>query len=919
MSGEAVAEKNYSNVSMAFVYNNQKNDAFVDDLCLFKEGGNTSYTYDDWGRVLTVKNIADDGDKKTVYTYEVAYSDDAAVLPDGRVKSISYPDGTNESYTYDSAKRVKTYTDSNGVKTTYNYDSYGNLINSDVTNVNNNGVTLVGNSTSYTSNGNYADSVTDPFGNTTTTKVTANTGLLDYVTDPNGVTTDYTYNSNNDRLTAVTSGDSEVRYSYNISGQIATINRDVMPGYYDETVNYSFEYDSLGRRTCVYIGYQDIIGHFYDDYSGNVVQDYYANGFSKQYSYDDLDNITKIKYNNVDKFTWDYDYMGRVGLHNDLENNQEFRYTYDSKGRVESVVSKPTEAGFSKSTFKNTFNAKDQLSGVSRKVGGTTLTSTYTYTDGGRLSEEEYTNNSTLYYTYDDFGRIESKRYWADGNPDFMGTDYLYSDADEGETTTRVSEEGIYTADWSIAYGYSYDLNGNICEIKEIGGEDHALYEYDDLNQLTRAEIDGVTYIYEYGRGGNILSKYRGVDGTEFVELFYSDSNWQDLLTYYGEQAITYDEIGNPLTYRDGMSFTWQGRRLATANINGTSLSFKYNSDGIRTQKTVDGTTTYFTLDGSKIISQKTGNQEVFFEYDATGNLATMIYNGQTYYYVHNLMGEIIALVDEDGNLAVRYYYDPWGEVIGESDYTGENIWCINPFRYKDYYYDIETGLYYLNSRYYDPATSRFINADSVDVATATPMALTDKNLFAYCDNNPISRIDVGGEFWESAFDVVSLGASIVEVAINPSDIWSWAGLVGDVVDLIPFVTGVGEVTRAVKTTVKIVDDANEVASTARKIYNAADTASDIRKSTGSYEIMYKSGKNYVGKGGLDRAIKSAQKHSKSADDILSIRWKSAPTHRAAFIDEYLMQKRSGGVLSSNPFLNTYNKIWSPGRRYYGR
>ena len=213
------------------------------------------------------------------------------------------------------------------------------------------------------------------------------------------------------------------------------------------------------------------------------------------------------------------------------------------------------------------------------------------------------------------------------------------------------------------------------------------------------------------------------------------------------------------------MTFTWQGRRLATANVNGTNLSFKYNSDGIRTQKTVNGVTTYFTLDGSKIISQKTGNQEVFFEYDATGNLATMIYNGQTYYYVHNLMGEIIALVDEDGNLAVRYYYDPWGEVIGESDYTGENIWCINPFRYKDYYYDIETGLYYLNSRYYDPATSRFINADGQIAGVGGE--LLGYNMFAYCFNNPINMSDSNGNWPQWAKNMVNVIIHTIKKAVK--------------------------------------------------------------------------------------------------------------------------------------------------------
>lgn len=154
---------------------------------------------------------------------------------------------------------------------------------------------------------------------------------------------------------------------------------------------------------------------------------------------------------------------------------------------------------------------------------------------------------------------------------------------------------------------------------------------------------------------------------------------------------------------------------------------------------------------------------------------------------------------------------------------------------------------------------------------------------------------------------------------MNPTDIWAWAGLVGDAVDLIPFVTGVGEVTRAVKTTVKITNKATDVLDTANTLYKTADAASDIRKATGSYEIVYKSGKNYIGKGNFNRAMTSAKAHAEGVDDILSIRWKSAPSSRDAFIDEYLMQKRFGGVLRSNPQLPTHNIIWSPGCKYYGR
>ncbi len=201
-----------------------------------------------------------------------------------------------------------------------------------------------------------------------------------------------------------------------------------------------------------------------------------------------------------------------------------------------------------------------------------------------------------------------------------------------------------------------------------------------------------------------------------------------------------------------------------------------------------------------------------------------------------------------------------------------------------------QTGFYYVSSRYYNPGIGRFISPDTTDILTATPMGLTDKNLFAYCDNNPITRKDNGGAFWETAFDVISLGASIVEVCINPADPWALAGLVGDAVDLVPFVTGVGEITRAVKTTKKVAEGIDNVVDAAKATYKAADAASNIKKATGTYEILYKSGKNYVGKGGFKRAISSAVRNAdKHMDEVVSIMWKSNTNATGAFLEESVL------------------------------
>ena len=263
-------------------------------------------------------------------------------------------------------------------------------------------------------------------------------------------------------------------------------------------------------------------------------------------------------------------------------------------------------------------------------------------------------------------------------------------------------------------------------------------------------------------------------------------------------------------------------------------------------------------------------------------------------------------MIDSTGTEVVKYTYDAWGKPLSTTGSLAATLGTVQPFRYRGYVYDLETGLYYLRARYYNSNWNRFINADTVLV---NKKELLFHSSYHYCANNPIARIDESGNIWETILDIFSLGASIVEVCMNPSDPWAWAGLVGDVVDLVPFVTGVGETARAIKTTTRIVDKVDDVVDAAKATYRAADAASAIKKSTGVYEIIYKNGMNYVGKGGYRRAIRSAVFHADDTSDVISIMWKAAPNAKEAFIEEYALQTIRG---VNNP--STYNKIWSPGK-----
>ena len=269
----------------------------------------------------------------------------------------------------------------------------------------------------------------------------------------------------------------------------------------------------------------------------------------------------------------------------------------------------------------------------------------------------------------------------------------------------------------------------------------------------------------------------------------------------------------------------------------GSSITYGYNADGKRISKTVNGTTYNYAYLGDALTDLSWGSNRMHFTYDSLGP-ASVTYNGTTYLYVKNAQGDVVQIVDGNGNTVVTYIYDAWGNMLYHYGSHVDDIGKYNPFRYRGYVYDTETGLYYLNSRYYNPTWGRFVNADTAAVVVASPdKANWDKNLFAYCDNNPISRKDDGGEFWETVFDVISLGVSVVEVCINPSDPWAWAGLIGDTIDLIPFVTGVGEVIRSIKTIDRATDTvqiakAIDFTEDAANIVKALDRSSGFTKST---------------------------------------------------------------------------------------
>ena len=228
-------------------------------------------------------------------------------------------------------------------------------------------------------------------------------------------------------------------------------------------------------------------------------------------------------------------------------------------------------------------------------------------------------------------------------------------------------------------------------------------------------------------------------------------------MTSYNGQSITYDEIGNPLTYRDGMTMTWTGRQLTTLTQNGKQNTYKYDVDGLRLEKTAGGVTTQYQYVNGQLLGEKRSNGVVLrYTYDALGVLSGIQYKnaaGVTTNYIVRctLSGDVDQIYDTKGNLLARYIYDTWGDTLSVTDASGKaitdplHIANINPIRYRGYYYDAETGLYYLQSRYYDTVTKRYINPDGY---VFTGQDMQSGNMFAYCGNQPVNRLDTSGSMY---------------------------------------------------------------------------------------------------------------------------------------------------------------------------
>ena len=174
----------------------------------------------------------------------------------------------------------------------------------------------------------------------------------------------------------------------------------------------------------------------------------------------------------------------------------------------------------------------------------------------------------------------------------------------------------------------------------------------------------------------------------------------------------------------------------------GSSLTFTYDADGNRITKTVNGTTTTYTCVDGRVTHETNGTDTIHYRYDTNGTLLSMNLNGTEYYYLYNGQQDVIGLYDASGNVVVEYTYDAWGRPLTTAGSLGDTVGEKNPYRYRGYRYDAESGLYALQSRYYNSSIGKFICADSIFDGMNRPNGV---NMLAYCRNRPVIMVDDTG------------------------------------------------------------------------------------------------------------------------------------------------------------------------------
>ena len=806
-------------ITVRCAYDYNANDAYFTNISLVLEPAET-YSYDSKGNPIA----ATDGSAKTASEF---FADSQ------RLKSYTTPSGAKHTLGYDASNNLQEDTLAGLTNYTYHNDS-----GSPTTSMTRKGYSgdYLKSQNVYDSTGRFRTLAIDANGVQTGYTYDGTTLQLTSVHGSGGATQTYTYQSGRDRVSQ-TAIDQTAALTYRYDrAQLTDLIRKAFPQAADadgQNVNpfwqhYLLGYDAFGNMTRVQVcassaereGYTAPVTLASYAYEGNVNNGRlsrmtYGNGDSVSYTYDAFDRQRTAAYN--DGTTYHYDYSSDNALTRQYATDgsgitEQYSYQYDSLGRL--IHSRQSTAdGALIQVTQHMYDDANRMTSQTWQFGTGLYHQQYSYTgvkaDGATDGSVDGTISAitttvpgrsaiTSTYGYNTLRQLTSKTV-KQGDTGVYTRSYAYDRiaVDSGNRMgTRLASTGYTFGSSSRGFTYTYDAAGNISRIVTAGtsvpkAAQLKEYTYDAQGQLaTEINGSGTTFGYAYDTAGNIRSITK--DGTVTKSFGYTNPSWPDLLTSVTANGATKDILyegqtqtsdlpssGNPVTYYNGKdyTFTWtKGRQLASATVDGKQVSYTYDMSGVRTSKTVNGTTYNYTTLSGKVMRQTWGNKSLEFVYDDGNQPFAMIYNdGSTstlYYYVLNAQGDVIALLNSAGALVASYNYGAWGNYSvhgadGKKTTDATFIGHINPLRYRGYYYDRETCLYYLQSRYYDFANCRFINADTF--ATTDANGFLSANMFAYCENNPVMRTDPDGSSPLSLVinTLVGAGVAAASAAIN--------------------------------------------------------------------------------------------------------------------------------------------------------
>lgn len=628
---------------------------------------------------------------------------------------------------------------------------------------------------------------TDARGNDTLYTVDPESSRVTSVKDRVGTKTTYEYDSIGRNIKTSSYGRdgnrlSYVEYEYDDHDNVEGITRS-------DGMKYDLSYNEFHRLSAIGINGKTnkLVNYEYRAGNGRLKQVSYANGDVMKITYNRLGQAIRERWCNVSgtctsDYRYTYDGQGNIVRSVDVIRKIEYNYSYE-QGRLirqtECSVTFNTDGIITKRTLKNSILYSYDKDGklVKKTItteGKSTPDCVIRYDNENESGKSVKTVCGSTRYTShtgsDEFGRKTFDEIQT--GVGFITRQFTYHKGvvtDEHRNYEKMKSGPItelvkqITLSDGRTLSYSYDKEERITKVVEtrtINSEtvtSQTEYTYDAMGQLLEEKRDGnMINRMTYDSKGNIKSR----NGVQYT---YGDSIWKDKLTGWRGYTITYDSQGNPVNYR-GAALAWEkGRQLKRYGSN----SYTYNAGGIRTSKTVGGVTHTYRLDGNRILSETWESNILTPLYDCEDSVCGIIYNGAAYYFIKNLQGDVIGIKDSRNINVAEYIYDAWGVCTVVSDTTEEGIASINPYRYRSYYYDEETKLYYLQSRYYDPEVGRFLNADSVEWIT-TKGSILEKNMFIYCQNDCVNKADefgFGGV--DAILDALSLCIDIIVTIIE--------------------------------------------------------------------------------------------------------------------------------------------------------